>query len=77
MVDLPSLFALFSQQLKMMYVKVGVPKEEDIIVVSVAFRLINQTCVYSPLDVVNAFPSLGNHLAFTRNYSFLLWREAL
>lgn len=40
----------------------------NIFLLSVA--LISQKCVYSTLDVMNAFPSLGNHIAFTGNYSF-------
>ena len=40
----------------------------EIILLSVA--LINQKCIYSTLNVINAFPSLGKHLAFSGNYLF-------
>lgn len=40
----------------------------EVILLSVA--LINQKCVYSTFDVINAFPSLGDLMAFTGNYLF-------
>ena len=47
----------------------------EIILFSVA--LINQKCIYSTLDVINAFPSIGNHLAFNDNYSFTFMERAI
>lgn len=46
----------------------GVDSMANIFLLSAA--LISEKCIHSTLDVLNAFPSLVNHLAFTGSYPF-------